>query len=209
LLDPAGVSHANMLLSTHAAPAHMDLPALAAMLEASPGSKLVLPRYTAALANANGIPFDRMTTTDNSLRVEYFGMGDYMRVYSVPSMPPHVAASPVDGYPSLGYLIRGGNWTIYHAGECAPYEGLSQRLRPYNVTVALLPVTGPPGNFSPAEAADLANEIAAKWVVPIGYGMFAGRQADPRAFAEQVLSRYPSLRVKLFEPGEAWQIPED
>ena len=85
LLDPAQANHAQMLLATSAAPAHMDLTALKAMLAASPEAKLVLPKSTAEFAKTNGIGYERMTTTDNGLRVEYFGMGDYMRVYAVPS----------------------------------------------------------------------------------------------------------------------------
>ena len=50
-----------------------------------------------------------------------------------------VALTPLGGYPYLGYLVRFGNYTIYHAGDCVPYPGLVSRLIPYNVNVALLP----------------------------------------------------------------------
>ena len=94
LLDPAQANHAQMLLATSAAPAHMDLTALKAMLAASPEAKLVLPKSTAEFAKTNGIGYERMTTTDNGLRVEYFGMGDYIRVYAVPSARLEAAPAP-------------------------------------------------------------------------------------------------------------------
>jgi len=208
-LDPASVSHAQMILATHASPTHMDVEALKAMLAASPAAKLVLPKSAAEHAQAQGIDYGRMTTTDNGLRVEYFGMGDYMRVYAVPSAQPELEHTALGGYPYLGYLIRAGNITIYHSGDCVPYEGLAQRLRPYNVNVALLGVSGPPRNFTVEQAAGLCTEIGAKWLGPMHYGMFADTKVDPESISAHLLGHHPALRFKLFKPGEAWEIPED
>lgn len=216
MLDPARITHAQMLLATHASPTHMDLPALKTMLAASPEAKLVLPKSTAEHAKAAGIGYDRMTTTDHGLRVEYFGLGDYMRVYAVPgahgftdSGEPRMDHTPLGGYPHLGYLIRAGNVTIYHSGDCVPYPELADRLRPYNVNVVLAAVNGPPNNFTPEQAAALASQIGARWLCPMHYGMFAHTKADPEQVAAQALGLYPNLRVKLFTPGEAWEVPED
>ncbi len=206
IVDPAHVHHAQMILSTQASSTHMDVVALRAMLAASPDAKLVLPKSSAEYAKSNGIGYERMTTTDNGLRVEYFGMGDYMRVYAVPSARPALDHTAAGGYPYLGYLIRAGNCTIYHSGDCVPYEDLAQRLRPYNVTVALLGISGPPDNFTPTQAVDLATEIGAKWLVPMHYGMFAETKANPM---EVVGFAKPPLRVKVLEQGEAWEVPED
>lgn len=205
-----------MILSTQAEHAHMDFPSLTAMLAASPEAKLVLPKSAAEMAREAGIDYGRMTTTDNGLRVEYFGMGDYMRVYAVPSakLDPATREPKLDhtvsgGYPYLGYLIRAGNLTIYHSGDCVPYEGLAQRLRPYNVNVALLGVSGPPDSFTVEQAAALCAEIGAKWLIPMHYGMFADANARPEAITAHLLGHHPSLRFKLLEPGVGWQIPED
>ena len=102
-----------------------------------------------------------MTTTDSGLRVEYWKDNLYGRVYAVPSAHPQLDWTATGGNPYLGYLIRFGRWTIYHAGDCAPYESLADRLRPFNVSVALLPVGG--GNHSVIEAAQLASDIGARW----------------------------------------------
>jgi len=52
------------------------------------------------------------------------------------------------------------------------YDGIVDRLRPYNVTVALLPIAAH-GSFEVAEAAQLAEDIHARWLVPMPYGAFA------------------------------------
>jgi L-ascorbate metabolism protein UlaG (beta-lactamase superfamily) len=203
-----------MILATHAHPGHLDAPAIVAMLESSKHAKLVLPKSAADAAHVAGIPYNRMTTTDAGLRVEYFKDGLYGRVYAIPSAHPHLDWTADGGYPYLGYLIRFGRWTIYHAGDCANYDGLADRLRPFNVSVALLPVGG--ANFSASEAAELAQDIGAGWVVPMHYGMFArshvsrGPAVDREGeFVAHMLGHRPEQRFKVFQCGEKWTVPEE
>jgi L-ascorbate metabolism protein UlaG (beta-lactamase superfamily) len=191
-LSPAEVNHADMILATSAR--RVDA-SIATMLDSSKRAKLILPKSAADAAQAAGIPYHRMTTTDAGLRIEYFKDNLYSRVYSAPSS---LSWTPAGGYPSLGYLIRFGRWTIYHAGSCAPYEGLADRLRPFNVSVALLPLGD--ANFSPAAAAKLASDIGATWLVPY--------PAHP-SFLEHMLGHHPGQRFKVFHPGEGWTVPED
>lgn len=207
-LDPSSIKHADMVLSTHTHARHMDGPTLNAILEASPKAKLVLPKSAAHHANGLGIGFHRMTTTDADLRIEYFKSGDYMRIYAVPAAHPELEWTPIGGYPRLGYLIRCGGITIYHAGDGVPYDSIVPRLRPYNVTVALLPVAGP-GNFTVEQAAQLAEDIEARWLVPMHYGTFGGCAGGSSEFVNHMLFSRPAQRFKIFEPGEGWTVPED
>src|SRR5262249_45087747 len=131
-LDPKLVRHADMLLATHAHAGHLDPVTLMPMLDASPRAKLVVPRSAQEHANRAGIPYDRIVPTDNGLRIEYFKDNLYGRIYAVPSAHPQLDWTAAGGFPYLGYLIRFGRWTIYHAGDCAPYPDLAGRLRPFN-----------------------------------------------------------------------------
>jgi len=206
-LAPEQISNADLILCTHAHPTHMDPGTLPAMLKASRRARVVLPKSTAEHADSIGIPYARMTTTDSGLRVEYFKGGLYGRVYSVPSAHPGLDWTPLGGYPYLGYLIRFGEYTIYHAGDCCLYDGIVDRLRPYNVTVALLPIDGN-GNLQITEAAQLAEDIGARWLVPMHYGLFSndGPVTENR-FITHMLGFRPSLGFKVFECGERWMIP--
>jgi len=205
-LAPEQTTNADLILCTHAHASHMDPGTLPAMLKASPRAKVVIPKSTAEHARSLGVPYDRMTTTDSDLRVEYFKGGLYGRVYAVPSAHPELDWTPLGGYPHLGYLLRFGQHTIYHAGDCRSYEGIVGRLRPYNVTAALLPIDGQ-GNFEIAEAAQLAEDIRARWLVPMHYGTFADQKADVSRFVDHMLGFLPSIGFKVFEPGERWIIP--
>lgn len=196
----AEVTHAGLILCTHRGGLHPDT--VRPMLDASARARLVIPKSMAEYANALGIHYHRMVTTDAGLRVEY--LND--RIYAVPSAHDELDWTPLGGYPHLGYLIRFGAVTIYHSGACVPYDGIEERLRPYNVTVALLPIGGRPHRFEIAEAAQLAESIGASWLVPMNYGM---QSVEAERFVEHLLGHRPAQRFKVFERGEMWTVPEE
>jgi L-ascorbate metabolism protein UlaG (beta-lactamase superfamily) len=201
------VRHADLVLASHAHPGHLDAPALLPLLAQSRAAKVVMPRSAADTAHAAGIPYERMTTTDSGLRIEYFKDNLYGRVYAVPSAHPRLDWTQAGGYPYLGYLIRFGRWTVYHAGDCTPYPELASHLRPFNVSVALLPIGG--GNFTPSEAAQLAVDIGATWVVPMHYKTFGEDRGEESEFITHMLGHRPELRFRVFQCGEKWTVPED
>ena len=204
---PQSITSADLILCSHAHELHMNGPTLSEMLRSSRRAKVVLPKSTAEHARTLGVPFERMTTTDADLRVEYFKEGQYGRVYAVPSAHHRLDWTPTGGFPYLGYLIRFGADTIYHPGDCVLYDDLAQRLKPYNVTIALLPIAG--RNFSIQEAAQLAEDIGARWLVPMHYGTFADDGGNVNRFIEHMLGHRPEQRFKVFQCGEKWTVPED
>ncbi|HEY3739828.1 MAG TPA: MBL fold metallo-hydrolase [Bryobacteraceae bacterium] len=211
-IAPQAVDNADLILCTHAHPAHMDPGTLVPMMESSPRVKVVVPKSAAEHARGLGIGFDRMTTTDSGLRVEYFKDSLYGRVYSVPSAHPKLDWTPIGGYPYLGYLIRFEGITIYHAGDTVLYDDLALRLKPFNVTVAILPIGR--GNLDSGEAAQLAEDMAATWLVPMHYGSFENAWDHPESprvmgFIEHMLGHRPLQRFKVFEIGEGWTVPAE
>jgi L-ascorbate metabolism protein UlaG (beta-lactamase superfamily) len=95
-------------------------------------------------------------------------------------------------YRCLGYLIAFGPHTIFHPGDCIPYEGMPERVlelaagRP--IDVALMPINGRlperrvTGNFWGREAAAFANAIGARVVIPMHYEMFTFNTETPDEF---------------------------
>lgn len=200
------VTHAGLILCTHTHPDHLDPGTVPAILAASKRAKLVVPKSAAADANRLGIPYHRMVTTDSGLRVEF--LDD--RIYAVPSAHDSLDWTPIGGYPYLGYLVRFGGCTIYHAGDSVSYPDLVDRLRPYTVNVAILPISGSTEKettFDAFEAAQLAEDIGATWLVPMHYGVIAGNSGDINRFIEHMLGHRPYLKFKVFEVGERWVVP--
>ncbi len=186
----------------------LDAVALKTILDASPKSKVILPKAVADAAHELGIDYHRMTTTDAALRVEYFKNGEYGRVYGVPaarrdeSGQPQLDWTPIGGFPQIGFMSRFGEHTVWHSGSGVPYEDLSQRLRPYSVTVAIITIG--PGAFTEIEAADLAEAIEVPWLVPAPLSSEASAR-----FVEHMLGHRPLQRFKVFEQGEEWVLPSE
>src|SRR5262249_12889342 len=90
----------------------------------------------------------------------------------------------------LGYVLQFGDWTIYHSGDTVRYDSMTEKLRPFKIDVALLPINGRslerrvPGNLFGREAAQLAKDIGAKLVIPCHFEMFEFNTASPDEFVD-------------------------
>lgn len=200
-LRPDQVVNAGLVLCTHSHDGHMHPGTLPGILAASPRCRVILPRSAAGQAfAAAGVPYERMTTTDAGMRVEYVHDEVHAVIYSIPARGSE--SSPA----ALGYVIRFDGFTIYHAGDYRPYDSLVDRLRPYRISAALLPIAGAenPGALA---AAQLAEDIGARWLVPMHYGTFDEDGGTIGRFVDHMLGHRPALPFKVFEPGEMWSVP--
>jgi L-ascorbate metabolism protein UlaG (beta-lactamase superfamily) len=78
---------------------------------------------------------------------------------------------------------------------------MAEKLRPFAVDVALLPINGRAaerrvaGNLSGVEAAQLASDIGAKTAIPCHFEMFEFNTATPDAFVETCRRLGQSFRI--------------
>jgi L-ascorbate metabolism protein UlaG (beta-lactamase superfamily) len=102
----------------------------------------------------------------------------------------------------IGLIVKARKWTIYHSGDCVPYDGLSERLRKWKIDIALLPINGREpsrgvaGNFSSEEAAQLGKNVNVGMVIPCHYEMFEFNTVSPVDFkkvAEEIGQDYRLL----------------
>jgi len=96
----------------------------------------------------------------------------------------------------------------------------SKQLPPFQVNVALLPIG--PGNFSVSEAAQLASDIGAAWLIPMHHATFIddARTTEPDGpvqadedreadFVTHMLGHRPAQKFKVLKCGEKWTVPEE
>jgi L-ascorbate metabolism protein UlaG (beta-lactamase superfamily) len=58
-----------------------------------------------------------------------------------------------------------------------------------------------------SEAAQLASDIGARWLVPMHHSTFEDdRETD---FVTHMLGHRPEQRFKVFQCGEKWTVPEE
>lgn len=111
----------------------------------------------------------------------------------------------------LGYVLKFGGLTVYHAGDTIGFPQLVEWLKPEQVDVALIPMNGRDfvrtsqriiGNCNYREAADLAVAIGADLVIPMHYGMFPHNDENPAYFVDYLYTHYPQQKFHMMTPGE-------
>ena len=186
-VDPAKLDFIDLVTSSHAHTDHLDAETLLPLLRANANLQLLVPEACRQLAAERiGIAADRPIGLDDGQRVEVAGL----EFCGVAAAHETIDRDKHGRCKYLGYVVRFGHWSIYHAGDTIPYDGMVDRLRPMNVDVALLPINGRapergvPGNLSGEEAAELARQIGARLAVPCHYDMFQFNTATPGPFIE-------------------------
>ncbi len=187
VVDPSRLDFIDAVTSSHNHTDHLDAETLRPLLAANGALQLVVPEANRDfVAQRLGIETERPIGLDDDLwaRVAPF------EFHGVPAAHETVRRDRPARCKLLGYVVRFGRWTFYHSGDTVLYGGLVERLRRWNVDVAILPINGRSpgrgvlGNLSGPEAAELAREIGAKLVVPCHYEMFRFNTASPDAFVE-------------------------
>jgi L-ascorbate 6-phosphate lactonase len=176
------------VLVTHEHLDHLDLRFLHALAQGSPGTRLVLP--AAIAAEAEGIlPIATVKPGDA------LDMGP-LRVEVVPAVH---GVSMEDAYSEgggrfVGYVLRGPDFVLYHAGDTVASDGLIEALEDKKIEIALLPINGRDyfredqgivGNLDCREAVQLARRIGARILVPYHWDGFAGNTERPGRVADE------------------------
>ena len=204
-IDPARLSFVDIVTSTHNHTDHLDAETLGPILAANPRVKLVIPEANRHfVADRLKVDASFAIGLDDGSSVEISGI----RFFGVASAHETLECDERGHAKFLGYILQLGDWTIYHSGDTVRYEGISEKLRPFRVDVALLPINGRaaerrvPGNLFGREAAQLARDIEAKLVIPCHFDMFEFNTASPDEFIHQCQKLGQPFRV--LRCGEQW-----
>ncbi len=176
------------VLVTHEHLDHLDLQFLRTLAGRSPGARLALPGAIAVEAES-ALPLEAVKPGDaldiGSLRIEVVPA-----VHGV-SMDD---AYRDDGGRFVGYVARGEDFVVYHAGDTVATEALIENLEGKKIDIALLPINGRDyfreeqgivGNLNGREAVRLARRIGARILVPYHWDGFAGNTERPGPVADE------------------------
>ena len=187
VVDPAELSFVDIVTSSHNHTDHLDAETLDPILKSNPELQLVIPEANrAAVAERLKIDARMPAGVDDGSMVELSGI----RFHGVASAHETVERDEQGRVKALGYVLQFGDWSLYHSGDTMQYLGMVEKLRPFCVDVALLPINGRAperrvaGNLWGPEAAELAHHIKAKLVIPCHFDMFEFNTASPDAFIE-------------------------
>lgn len=201
VIAPERLRGIGVITSSHNHTDHLDADTLRPLLAANPDARLVIPEANRAFV-AQRLP--GVEAAGLSIG-ESITLGAFT-LHAVPAA--HNELAP--GF--AGYVARCGKWTIYHSGDTLLYPGMMETLRRFRIDAALLPINGNKperrvaGNLDGREAAQLAHDIGARFVIPCHYEMFEFNTADPRELfipeCEQLGQPFKVLRA-----GEGWTVP--
>ena len=201
VIAPEQLDFVDVVTSSHNHTDHLDGETLIPLLKANSNLTVVVPRANLGFAAERlQVPSELLTpirADGEAIRI------DPLTLHAIPSAHETLELDENGDHRFIGLIIEIGNWTIYHSGDCVPYDGLVDRLRNWKIDLALLPVNGRDprrgvaGNFSAGEAAALAKEIDAGLVIPCHYEMFEFNTVSPEGFvrsAEQIGQKYRLLK---------------
>jgi L-ascorbate metabolism protein UlaG (beta-lactamase superfamily) len=208
-LRPEQVTNADYVLCTHDHSDHIDPTALPGIAAASPRAKILVPAVAREKLVGLGISAGQIVVPS----IDEPMIAGPLTIVAIPAAHEALDYSPELGYPYLGYVLKFNGVTLYHAGDCTMYEGLSERLKVHRPDVALLPINGHDwkrthqgiiGNMTYREAADLAVEVRADLAIPMHYGMFSHNTEPPGHFVNYVQDVYPTQKIKVMARYEGF-----
>lgn len=188
VVDPASLSFVDIAASTHTHTDHLDAETLGPILAVRRNLKLVIPEANREFV-ADRLKIDPAAPIglDDGSSVEISGI----KFSGIASAHENLDHDDSGHAKYLGYVLQFGRWAIYHSGDTVRYEGMAEKLQPFQVDLALLPINGRaperrvPGNLFGYEAAQLAKDIQAKVVIPCHFEMFEFNTAPPDEFIQQ------------------------
>jgi L-ascorbate metabolism protein UlaG (beta-lactamase superfamily) len=205
-VDPARLSFSNIVTSTHNHTDHLDAETLCPMLALNSSLKIVIGEANREfVADRLKIDAAKPIGVDDGSSVDLCGI----RFSGVASAHEAVDRDECGRAKYLGYVLQYGGWSLYHSGDTVRYEGMEEKLQPFRIDVALLPINGRaaerrvPGNLFGREAAQLAKDIGAKLVIPCHYEMFEFNTASPDEFIRECEKLEQPFKV--LRCGERWQ----
>ena len=187
VVGPARLRFVDVVTASHGHTDHLDAETLREVLGRR--AQLVCPLEIAEVARERS-GLEPVTLRD----------GESMRVagFTIERVPAaHEELSPE----FAGFVVTSGPHRIYHAGDTIWHDAIVERVRPHEVTVALVPINGRTperrvaGNLDGAEAARLAHAIGAQVAVPMHYEMFEFNTATPDEFVREAERIGQTVRV--------------
>ena len=183
-VDPAELT-CDLVICTHRHTDHMDCETLVALLGANPQMRICVPRAERDHAVALGLPPESLIEMSAG---RSFVPLEGLTITPIPAAHEELQTNDDGEHHFLGVILETGAVTIYHSGDCVPYDGLAETLRSAKVDVALLPVNGRdgyrrrhgvPGNFWIDEALGLCQAAHIPTLIGHHFGLFDFNTVPP------------------------------
>lgn len=191
-IRPSEVKNLDWLLCSHAHSDHMDPKTVSEVMQNNPECRIVAPAAEMGKIRAIGLDLDRAIPADEGDCVD---LAEDVSVSVIASAHEQIKTNEAGQHYFLGYTLRFGRFTVYHAGDCAPYTGLEDKLRDKNIDLAMMPVNGRDeyrtsrniiGNFTLDESVALCRRLNIPLMMCHHFGMFDFNTVDPEVLRGRI-----------------------
>ncbi len=209
-VDPSNLTGISVITSSHNHTDHLDAETLLPLALANPQAQLVLPAANLEFAE------NRLGTGKMPMQ----GLDDGQTLQAGPFEFTGIAAAHNEVERDdqgrcvyLGFVVKFGDFCVYHSGDTMWHSGLVRRIAPHRPDIAFVPVNGykperrVAGNLDGREAAAVAKGIGAGIAIPHHFEMFEFNTEPPELFVESC-ERFRQAYVVL-RCGERWTIAKD
>ncbi|MBL7860317.1 MAG: MBL fold metallo-hydrolase [Cyclobacteriaceae bacterium] len=198
VIQPELLDCIDVVTSSHNHTDHLDAETLLPLFQVNPKIQFVIPE-----ANRSFV-VDRLTCDVNfptGLNDGDTKVVNDFTFHGVPAAHNAIERDEQGRCKFLGFVVKFGNFIVYHSGDTLWYEDMVKTLKPFKVDVAFLPINGNDpargvaGNLNCKEAALLGKEIGARLVIPHHYDLFLFNTADVDEFEKQANQFNQSYRI--------------
>lgn len=205
VVKPELLNNIFIVSSSHNHTDHLDAETLIPILRNNPHITFIIPEANRQfVANKLQIPEQFPKGLDDGTAIEI----DDFTYYGIPAAHNEVDRNEKGECLYMGYVIQFGSFCIYHSGDTLWYPELEERLRSFDIQLALLPINGNDpsrgvaGNLDAREAVALAGLSGIKHVIPCHYDMFTFNTANPADFATE--AKRHGLAHSILPLGGHW-----
>ena len=209
-IDPSQLDFVDYVLCTHSHFDHADPDTLRAIYSNNTKVRFIAPAPMTNTLISYGISSERIIPAYADTEI----MIHQASLLPIPSAHEELHMNADGNYEELGYILKIGTTSLYHAGDCCIYAGLVERLK--DVDVLMLPINGRSyfkrydddiiGNMTCEEAIVLAKQTDAKLLIPMHYDLYSVNGVRPSHFVDMVNDIHPTQEYHMFQCGECYFI---
>lgn len=187
---------------------HADPWTLGELAKVNKKAKYIIPAPFADKVESYGVRKEDITEAYADKNLEFEGV----LITPVPAAHEELIPDENGNFDCLGFVVKLGDITLFHAGDCCVYDGLTDRVR--ETDIMMLPVNGRSyfqryvrdiiGNMTAAEAAELCLAANAKMLIPMHFDLYSVNCVATSTVVEQIEATARTLPYHIFKPGERY-----
>jgi L-ascorbate metabolism protein UlaG (beta-lactamase superfamily) len=211
-ISPAELSNIDFIMCTHRHSDHLDPDTTPVIANHNRELKVIVPAAEKKHAESLGISNDQLVAINVG---QQRSLNQDIEIITIAAAHEALKQNEKGEHLYLGYILNFQGITIYHSGDCVPYEGLAEKLKSAKIDLALLPINGRdayrkqrnvPGNFHLSEAIKLCQQADIPFLIPHHYGMFEFNTVNIDLAKTKIESHIGIPNIRLMDTNSKIQI---